>query len=199
MKTFNWKLNPNHERALEKLELDIDGSNDGWTIFWNSEEKRKHPDCNSCMSGLIKSLEDCLKTGNDTIDVSMLKDCYKTVFTALPYRPINYLVRTILKNYIEKYGETEAHGKLGGFGKGGTRVLFFYEDTQEKAAEKKEQLIELVEDLNLIGMITETKACEYMHNHTNLNKTSESKIRRPDILLQKLKEMKNAYDKGVCL
>lgn len=199
MKAFKWKLNPYHERALDNREFDIDRSNDGWTLFWNSEEKRKHPDCKACMSGLIKSLEDCLKTGNYVIDVPNLKSCYKTVFTAPSYQPINYLVRTVLKNYMERYGETEAYGKIGGFGRGGTRVLFFYEDTQEKATEKKEQLIELVEDLDLIGKITETKACDYMLDHINLDKKLEYKVRRPDILLQKVKDQKKSADEGIIL
>lgn len=194
MEDFKWFLHQNHKRALDSPEFDIDGSNDGWTLFWNSEEKRNSMDCEACMSTLIKKVKESTKPGK--IDLSMLKDCYKVVFTASVDNPINYLIKGILKEYVERYSDsTEVHGKLGGYGKGGTRVLFFYENSSGESAERKKQLIDLVEDLDLIGKITESRACDYMLDHINLDKTQKSKVRRPEIFLQRLKNNKVSYDK----
>lgn len=196
MKELKWILHPNHKRALENPKFDIDGYNDGWTLFHNSEKKRSNPNCSNCMSTLIKKVEESLKSGKET-DLSVLKDCYKVVFTALPRYPINYLRDVLIKCYNPRYGNTtEFYGKFGGSGRGGSRVLFFYENTPEDVAERKKQLIELVEDKDLIGMVTEVKACDYMFNHINLDESLKSKVRGPEIFLQMLKEYKKAYDQG---
>lgn len=190
MNEFKWSLHPNHKKALDDYNLDVDGQNDGWTLFLNSEKKRNSLNCGTCMSTLIKEVEESLKSGNK-IDLSMLKDCYKVVFTVSVSHPINYLIREILINYNQKYcNTTEFYGKLGSSGGGGSRVLFFYENSQKDVTERKKQLVELVEDLDLIGKVTETRACDYMFNHINLDETLKSKVRKPDVFLQKLKQTK---------
>lgn len=190
MKKLRYMWHPNHVKILENPQFDKDGLNDGWTGLYNSEEKMNQIDCGKCLSTLIGEVEKSMKSGKK-IDASVLKDCYKVVFTVEVNYPINYLVREVLAKYDERYGDsTEFHGKLGSSGRGGSRVILFYENSPEDVAERKEQLVELVDDLNLIGMISETRACEYMFHHLNLDKDFKSRVRYPEILLQKLKKNK---------
>lgn len=184
-------MHKNHKRAFENSEFDTDKYNQGWTPFWNFKDKKSLTKCRACVFTLVEKVENY---SNKEIELSMLKDCYKVIFTVSKEFPINYLIKEVFLPYCETYIDLEFHGKLGGYGEG-ERHLLFFGNSLEDVAERKEQLQSLKELNNIEGMIYDQRACGFMYEYLNIDEALKSKVKNPELFLQKLKRLKGVQDK----
>lgn len=172
---------PNHVRALQKSEYDVDEFNVGWTGFFNTH--KKDPGCRKCHSSLIKNLEKYIG-GKKYMNLKPIAHCKKTVLTVGSNQPINYL-NQILKDYMELFGQyNEIHGKFGGGGYDGSRILLFYEN---KEAQLRKKELEWMVEKGIEGDVKIVRACDWMHGFVNIDSKLKSEVRRPFDFLQELK------------
>lgn len=187
-------LHRNHKRALQNKEFDKEGYNDGWTVFWNLDKKNRKRKCGPCVSTLIEKVELSLKN-KEKADISIIKNCYKVIFTTANEYPINYLINGMFEGYRQKYGHLEVRGKLGGYGKDSSRHIIFYESSKVNALKKMEQLLDIVYERKLKGVISDQKACGFISDHVNIDETLKSEVKNPEEFLQKLKRLEKIYCK----
>lgn len=192
MQKVRWFLHRNHKRVLENKEFDRDDYNEGWTPFWNFKEKKSLNKCRNCVSTLIEKVENY---SDEAIDLSVLKDCYKVIFTVSKEFPINYIAKEIFLPYCEVHIDSEFHGKLGGYGEG--RHLLFFGNSLEDMTEKKEQLQNLKKFNGLEGVIYHQRACGFMYEYLTVDDSLKSKVTNPELFLQRLKRLKKVQDKAL--